>query len=155
MDKTVVAIGAVTLVILGSIVGISISSNKNFKPYDQCVEHSVGLSMHIHPELEIYINNEKVKIPANIGIDPTCMKAIHTHDDTGKIHLEYPEAYDFKLGDFFTVWGKPFSKNQILDKTADSTHTVTMTVDGQPNSEFENLIMKDEQKIVIRYDEKK
>ena len=155
MDKTVIAIGAITFIILASIIGLSVNGSKNFKAYNQCVEHSAGLSMHIHPELEIYVNNEHVTIPANIGIDPTCMKAIHTHDDTGKIHLEYPEQYDFKLGDFFTVWGKSFNKNQLLDKTVDDTHTLTMTVDGQPSTEFENLIMKDGQKIVIRYDEKK
>lgn len=38
---------------------------------------------------------------------------IHTHDDTGIIHIESPVKRDFTLADFFAVWNKPFSKDQI------------------------------------------
>lgn len=154
MDRTTVTIVALGVLIFGGIIGGAVIGSRNFKPYNQCVEHSVSLSMHIHPELSIIIDGQPQPIPANIGIDPTCMKAVHTHDETGKIHLEYPDQIDFKLADFFTVWGQPFSKDQILDKKADDTHTIIMTVDGQPSTDFENLILKDAQKIEIRYETK-
>ena len=153
MDRPVLAIGAVTLIVLGVIIGISVYSQSHFEPRKECVEHSVGLSMHIHPQLSIMINGQPVTIPANIGIQPSCMQAIHTHDDTGKLHVEYPQQYDFKLGDFFANWGQAFSKTQILDKTVDANDSLTMTVDGQPNTDFENLVLHDGQVIIIDYKE--
>ncbi len=154
MDKTTGLIIGVTVLVFVAIVAGSVQTNKNFTPAAQCVQHSTSLSMHIHPVLEVYLEGQKVPIPANIGIDPSCMKALHTHDDTGTIHIEYPQQHDFVLGDFFENWGMAFSKDKLIDKTADDTHTITMTVDGQPSDEYENLVMKDAQKIVIRYEAK-
>lgn len=153
MDKTIIAIIVLTVLVFGGIVGLSFYNSRNFQARNQCVEHSVGLSMHIHPELEIYFGDQKQTIPANIGIEPTCMKAIHTHEDTGKIHIEYPENHDFTLSDFFANWDQPFSKDKIMDKQIDPTHQILMTVDGVPNDQYEKLVLKDGQKIVIRYEE--
>jgi hypothetical protein len=155
MDRPTIVIGAISILILGGIIGISYKQQKDFKPRTQCVQHSQSLGMHIHPILHINVNGAPVTIPANIGITPACMMAIHTHDETGTIHLEYPQIVEFKLGDFFANWGQPFSKEQIMENKLDDTHTLTMTVDGQPSDEFENLVMKDGQQIVINYDVKK
>ena len=155
MDKTIASIVGLSVVVLGVIIFGSVQSNKNFQPRSQCVEHSLALSMHIHPNVEINVDNQKVAIPANIGIDPSCMRAIHTHDESGQMHVEYPEKHDFTLADFFANWQQPFSKDRILDKVTDETHAITMLVDGQPSEEFENLVLRDEQKIVIIYQEKK
>ncbi len=106
---------------------------------------------HIHPNLTIIINGLKQTIPANTGISLACMHPLHTHDASGKIHVESPEQRDFTLGDFFAVWQKPFSKDRILDYKADGGHQIVMTVDDQPSSEFENLVFKDGQQIVIEY----
>ncbi len=155
MDKPVIGIAALSVVVLGAIIIGASMSSKNFSPRTQCVEHSVGLSMHIHPMLSIFVDDQPVTVPANIGIEPTCMRAIHTHDETGKIHIESPTAYDFYLGDFFANWGQPFSATQLMDKTVDDTHTLSVTVDGQPNTEFDKLKLADGQQIVIRYETKK
>jgi len=110
--------------------------------------------MHIHPQLEIYLEDEPVLIPANIGITEGCMKSVHTHDLSGKIHLEYPYEYRFELKDFFANWGQPFSQDQILDRRVDAEHVLTMTVDGQPSQAFEDLILRENQQVVIRYEKK-
>jgi hypothetical protein len=151
MDKTTIGIIVIAIAVFGGIIGSAAYSNKNFQPRNMCVEHSNALSMHIHPIVRIKIDGQPTAIPANIGIDPTCMKAVHTHDDTGTVHLEYPEKHDFTLGDFFAVWGQNFSKTQILDKNVDDTHTLTVTVDGQPNEDYEKLILNDKQQIEINY----
>lgn len=155
MDKTVMAIAGVSvLIFVGIIIGAS-KAPSNTKAWATCVQHSNSLAMHIHPELEIDIDGQKQAIPANIGIDPVCMKAIHTHDESGTLHIEHPQRMDFILANFFDNWGKTFTKDQILDKKVDATHVITMTVDGQPSEEYENLTLRDGQKIVIRYEEKK
>jgi hypothetical protein len=108
-------------------------------------------SFHIHPRLQIIINGKNEIIPVNVGITADCMHLIHTHDASGEIHIESTEQRDFTLGDFFAVWGKPFSSAQILDYKAGVNHEVLMTVDGKPSTEYENLILQDGQKIVIEY----
>ncbi len=107
-----------------------------------CVNHG-GISMHIHPHLTITRNGEAQELPANIGVSAGCMRPLHTHDASGQLHIEFPRQHDFTLGDFFKVWDKPFPAGENL----------SVTVNGEPNSDFENLILRDDARIVISYDE--
>lgn len=111
----------------------------------------MATEFHIHPELAIVINGENLPIPANLGIKPDCMTSIHTHDEPGVIHVEAPIQKDFTLGDFFAVWGKEFSKNQILDYKVNDMASLTVTVNGEMVETYENTILRDKDKIVIRY----
>jgi len=61
---------------------------------------------------------------------------------------------DYHLSDFFAVWGKAFTKEQILDSKADAQHLVKMTVNGKENSDYENLVLKDNDQIIISYEKK-
>jgi hypothetical protein len=73
-------------------------------------------TMHIHAHLDIFINGEAYPIPSNIGIIPNqCIYWLHTHDDTGVIHIESPENRTFTLGEFFDIWGENLSNSQIFD----------------------------------------
>lgn len=154
MDKTTIAIITISILVFGGIIGGAVYSNRNFQPRNMCVEHSGALGMHIHPVLSINIDGQAVPVPANIGIDPTCMKAVHTHDETGTMHLEYPEKHDFTLADFFATWEQPLSSTQLMDKTVDDQHTLTMLVDGQPSTAFGDLVLTDGQKIELKYETK-
>jgi len=116
-----------------------------------CINHG-GISMHIHPELKIYFDGAAQEIPANIGIDGACMHPVHTHDNTGKIHLEYPVQKDFTLGDFFTTWKQSFNKDEVMGMKADATHRIRMVVNGQESSEYENFVMHDLDRIEIHYE---
>src|SRR5437016_1935131 len=51
-----------------------------------------AVALHIHPRLSIIVDGQKVPVPANIGIEPSgrTMAALHTHDDSGTIHVESP-----------------------------------------------------------------
>src|SRR5919108_3504755 len=47
---------------------------------------------HIHAHLDIFISGKEFAIPSDIGIIPNkCIYWLHTHDDTGVIHIESPE----------------------------------------------------------------
>lgn len=156
IDKVTVGVIAATLLLLGGIFVYATWRQKkevSTPPGDVCVTHTGG-GMHIHPQVDIYIENEKVTIPATIGITATCMRPVHTHDETGQIHIEFPQVRDFRLADFFSNWGQPFSKDQIMDKKVDDQHQLLMTVDGKTSEAFENLTMADHQRIEIRYEKK-
>ena len=101
--------------------------------------------MHAHPQLEIYVKGEKQEIPTGLGLVGG-HKPMHTHDDVPIVHLEFPAKVtrdDTRLGKFFDIWGKDFRE---------FGQTVTMTVNGEPNTELENYQMKDGDKIVLNYE---
>ena len=79
------------------------------------------------------------------------MRPIHTHDATGTLHVEWSAPRDFILGDFFKVWGEPFSREQLLGHQAGTTHAVTLTVNGVPSLDYEKLLLRDNDRIVIEY----
>ena len=112
--------------------------------------------LHIHSDLKIIINGKQEIIPVNIGIEGNIMRAVHTHDASGKIHIEPPCVRDLTLGDFFIIWNKEFNSQCIFDSCiSDSTNvTLNMFVNGKESDEFENLILKDDQEIVIEYNSK-
>ena len=61
-----------------------------------------GQVVHIHQHLDLWVNGKKVGVPALVGIqDNTYITSLHTHDDSGLIHVESPEHRRFNLGDFF------------------------------------------------------
>lgn len=110
--------------------------------------------IHWHPTLSIMIKGKPVEIPANLGIGGIHAD-IHTHDTTGQLHVEMNRPVrqdDIRLGKFFEIWGKQFSSTCILDACNDPEGTVKMTVNGQPNTEFENYLMQDKDRIEIRYE---
>lgn len=108
---------------------------------------------HYHAELEIIIDGKTYDIPANIGVELEKMRPVHTHDATGELHVEGPCIRDFTLGDFFKIWNKQFNNNCIFGFCTDngSKGILTMTVNGINNQEFENLVLRDDQKIKIEY----
>ena len=128
-------------------------SNKTTRQLALACTTEMATQFHIHPNLEIDINGQKQEIPANIGISGVCMNAIHTHDNSGLIHVESPEKRDFTLEDFFFIWGKTFTKDQILDSKVDSTHVVRETVNGKDSQDYEKTVLHDGDKIIISYEE--
>jgi hypothetical protein len=87
------------------------------------------LAYHIHAHLAIYINGTQKTVPYGIGIEqPWSTEAdgssefvdsgaafyyLHTHDDTGVIHIESPNSTLYTLGQFFSEWNQPLSSSQI------------------------------------------
>ncbi len=53
-------------------------------------------------------------IPANIGLLPNCNRPLHTHDDSGTIHVETDQPVNYTIGDFFLIWGKTFNSSGIF-----------------------------------------
>lgn len=150
------------LIGLGSILvgcgGTSTQSNTTpIATASLCLENENAATQHFHPFLGITINNSVEVIPAGVGIQEGCTHVIHTHSTTDAtsgyviLHVESPDVRTFYLKDFFNIWGKTFNKDQILDSKVDSTHEIVMTVDEKPSTDYENLVLADAQRIVIRY----
>jgi len=150
--KATVIIVVLTIIVVGGIFLVE-GREEGKPPLERCVQHG-GISMHIHQELKITVEGTPIAIPANLGIQPLCMSPIHTHDDTGTVHVEYPTQQDFTLGQFFSIWGQALSSTQLMDRKVDDEHQLVMIVDGNPSTEYEKLVLKDKQKIELRYERK-
>ena len=89
-------------------------------------------TVHIHVHVQIYVRGQQRLIPPNVGIRPTCLYWLHTHDATGLVHVEAGAAGAYTLGQFFTVWSQSLSSTELLGERAESSEAVRVMVDGQP-----------------------
>jgi hypothetical protein len=73
------------------------------------------LVYHNHTKLAINYENGSLSVPAGIGIIPNeCIFWLHTHDDSGIVHVESPYETTFSLGQFLQVWNL-FDNSSIAD----------------------------------------
>lgn len=153
-------IGLITILLVGGYIWwSSVSKDASMEELERMTSREVALrsttdmatKFHIHPEIKIVINEVEQNIPEDIGVSAIGMTAIHTHEGGGLIHVEAPIQKDFTIGDFFAVWGKTFTQNQILDSVVDESHQITVTVNGILVDTFDNTMMNDHDKIIISY----
>jgi hypothetical protein len=107
------------------------------------------VAFHIHAHLAIFVNGTQKLVPYGIGIvapyqlqtipagEPAAGTAfvgggskfywLHTHDETGVIHIESPAQKTYTLGQFFDEWGQQLGPNQV----GPSSGKVTAYVNGK------------------------
>jgi hypothetical protein len=165
--KFIFGIAIATILILGAIFWIQNSKTNQIQTLETSGDLVSATGIHWHPELKITIKGEEVKVPANIGIgmqyagypryDPMMkMTDMHTHDDSGTLHWEVMKGpvikEDVRLGSFFAIWGKKFDGSCILEYCNGSGGAVKMSVNGQLNTDFQDYLVNDGDKIEIRYE---
>ncbi|MDO8466521.1 MAG: hypothetical protein Q7S83_00015 [bacterium] len=105
-----------------------------------------GVGLHFHPNLRILVEGVEEGIPANVGVLKSCMGEVHTHDASGKIHIESVNgSKEFYLKDFFVVFDKPLQREG---------YNLVMKVDDKINFELGELVLRDKQMITIEYTKK-
>jgi len=129
----------ITLLVLGTMSGVPSPSNK--------------MVLHNHATLNVTYNGQTQVVSQHIGMvsvgkaeDPLLygdhsldkygmegMSPLHTHDASGIIHVESNTMRDFRLGEFLDIW----RSLDVNDKT------VQATLNGNPVSDFRNIILND------------
>jgi hypothetical protein len=152
-----VAIGlAAVAIVVGLGLYLVVAPSFSSPPFPCIAEQNYYI--HIHPYLQIWVDGKNVTIPSNVGETQSgsCLEPVHTHDGSGLLHVELSQAEsnrNWSLGDFFTIWkytcnlqpaqcpvvngtARPvvFDSTNIRGFTADSTHKVTLLVDGVQSS---------------------
>jgi hypothetical protein len=113
--------------------------------------------MHIHPRLDVLENGSPIIVPAQVGIDPSmwhdhsldefgmqampemnmiAMAPLHTHDNSGIVHVESTINRNYTLGEFLNIWGL-----NLKDKT------VKATTNDKPLENFREHIFSDDEQI--------
>jgi hypothetical protein len=145
-------------------IGIAYASVSAFSPAG--LTHRFGvLVLHHHANLTIAVDGVNMAVPAYIGLLPEMTDShkldmygdapgeypLHTHDDSGIIHIESTVVRDYTLGDFFDVWGLKLTDKCLGDMCNNGSKTLKMFVNGQPSTDFRNLKLMDRQKISLVY----
>jgi hypothetical protein len=82
---------------------------------------------------------------------------LHTHDDSGIIHIESPVNRDYTLGQFFDVWNKKSNiPPQILNNNTTSASgktTFSVYVNGSKVNDvsYKNIKLNPHDQIVLVY----
>jgi hypothetical protein len=120
----------------------------------QCdkVEHLV---FHNHTKLVVKIQNKTQNIPGGLGILPNnCIFWLHTHDESGIIHIESPLKQTYTLGQFLAIW-KAFDGSSIINNLSavSSNNTINIFNNGvavDPSSiDFNAIPLKDKSIITM------
>ncbi|MGH9976851.1 MAG: hypothetical protein ACRD8Z_13610, partial [Nitrososphaeraceae archaeon] len=98
-------------------------------------------------------------VPAQIGIDPSlwkdhsldefgmqsmpemnmsAMAPLHTHDDSGIVHVESTINRNYTFGEFLNIWGLNIDGK-----------TIKMTVNGKPVADLGDHILSDGEQIKL------
>ena len=92
-----------------------------------------AFATHTHTLVEITVDGKSVVIPAEIGIDEAARRitAVHTHDATGIVHVESPNAGPtYGLDQFLTLWGVGASPKALCRSLTGATGcTVSVSSD--------------------------
>lgn len=96
-----------------------------------------GTAKHFHAHLDVLVNGQKIPVPANLGIATSGaqLAELHTHDDTGVLHVEAPTTTKrYTLGQLFDEWNVRLTAAAIGGLKTDAGHTLTAYVNGKPHS---------------------
>jgi hypothetical protein len=128
---------------------------------------------HVHAHLDVFVNGQRIVVPAGIGIqitDPAvtefdmadgskayggivlcarpCISPLHTHDTTGIIHTESATAVANTLGEFFIEWRVPLRATCVGNPCGPAP--VAVYVDGERFTGDPNTIkLTDRKEIAI------
>jgi len=114
------------------------------------------LTHHVHAHLDVFVDGQRVTVPAGIGIqinDPAvrkgqgpdgsmsyggiqlcndpCISPLHTHDTSGILHTESASSQPNTLGEFFTEWGVPLDASCVATYCSPATK-IAIYLDGEP-----------------------
>jgi hypothetical protein len=108
---------------------------------------------HIHALLSVYDQGLLVTVPADIGIDARhhVESSLHTHDQTGVIHMEAPARFAFTLGDFFAVWGVRFGGGTLGALQDDGHNRVWVYINGARVANPARHVLAKDDTIAIGY----
>jgi hypothetical protein len=109
--------------------------------------------MHEHSNLQIFVHGEPQPIPTDVGIDtsddPAYVASLHTHDDTGTVHMESSVSRTFTVGEFFDIWGVRLSPSCMGAYCQDAENRLQVFVDGEEVTENVRDVALDDQRVIV------
>ena len=85
-------------------------------------ETKLSETYHVHTHVSVFLDGVALAFPRFVGrvqegSNPVCFYSLHTHDWSGKIHVEAPAPGTFTLGQLFEIWGMPLQSDNVAGLT--------------------------------------
>jgi len=134
---------------------------------------SEQLFYHVHAHLDVFVDGKAVVVPAGLGIggdknakvevqngqtvsglvggkcSQPCISPLHTHDESGILHVENDKERQITLGQLFTEWGVRFNTDCVGGYCApDKPYKVFVA--GQPfTGDASTIVLKNLEEIAV------
>ena len=95
-------VGAVAVLITILVVNPFIGE----QPRNACI-NNIETNWKMSFTVELYVDNQKADIPANVGFMEGCQRAIYTLTDDGTVYAEWKEDPQFEIGHFLWIFKFP------------------------------------------------
>ena len=76
------------------------------QPHNACI-NNIEKNWKMSFTVELYVDNQKAEIPANVGFMEGCQRAIYTLTDDGTVYAEWKEDPQFEIGHFLYIFKFP------------------------------------------------
>ncbi len=108
------AIGAIAVLLTTMVVNPLLGQ----QPHSACI-NDVERNWKISFTVEVIVDKEKADIPAKVGFQGDCQRAIYTLTDDGTVYAEWSENPNFEIGHFLWIFEFPLrdmeqSESKIL-----------------------------------------
>lgn len=116
-----------------------------------------GAAEHFHAHLDVFTDGKAMVVPADIGLEhnaagqATGISALHSHDESGIIHIEAPTAgATYTLGQFLTEWGVLDGTDPRPGSAHSSTDGWTVAVNGtRQEGKITDVVLEAHDEIVL------
>ena len=95
-------IGAVAVLMTMLVVNPFIGE----QPRNACI-NDIEKNWKMSFTVELYVDGEKAEIPANVGFQGDCQRAIYTLSNDGTVYAEWKEDPEFEIGHFLWIFEFP------------------------------------------------
>lgn len=101
------------------------------------------LTVHYHAHLDVFVNGATVPVPAGLGINIGAngkapphgapgIAPLHTHDESGVLHIEAPKEATFTLGQVFIEWNIALNSDEVGSYPIQKVLVDGKAYDGDP-----------------------
>lgn len=123
-------IGAITVLITILVVNPFMGE----QPHNACI-NNIETNWKMSFTVELYVDNQKADIPANVGFMEGCQRAIYTFTDDGTVYAEWKEDPQFEIGHFLYIFKFPL---RDMDETKSKIY-----VNGRESENFIKTPLQD------------
>jgi len=115
------------------------------------------LEVHYHAHIDITVDGNRVVVPQYLGFvaegdHVAGLAPLHTHDNTGIIHIENSVPATFYLGQVFVEWGVRFTPTCLGPYCSGKGKELAVFLDGQRYAgDPTKLVLKKHEEIAIEY----
>jgi hypothetical protein len=118
------AVGGIAVLFTTMIVNPLIGE----QPRSACI-NDIERNWKISFTVEIFVDGLKADIPANVGFQGDCQRAIYTLSDDGTVYAEWKEDPEFEIGHFLWIFEFPLRdmdqpKSKIIVNGKESEHFI-------------------------------